>query len=53
MKTLFRYLLIFALFVAAMSSYSYGNQMGMFLFVVLGLFLETAFWFNLFPRKKQ
>ena len=53
MKSVFRYLLIFALLVGALSTYSYGNQTGVFLFVLLGFVLEAGFWFGLFPIKRR
>ena len=53
MKSVFRYLLIFALLIGALSAYSYGNQTGVFLFVLLGFVLEAGFWFGLFPIKRR
>ncbi len=53
MKTLYRYLIISALLLAAIASYSYGSQTSMFIFVILGFALEAAFWFRIFPIKKQ
>ena len=53
MKSVFRYLLIIALLVGALSAYSYGNQTGVFLFVLLGFVLEAGFWFELFPIKRR
>ncbi|KKE82468.1 hypothetical protein [Pseudoalteromonas luteoviolacea] len=53
MKTLFRILIILALLIAALSAYSYGSAHSAFVFVVLGVALETAFWLRLFPRKTK
>jgi hypothetical protein len=53
MKTLYRYIIVFALLVAAIALYSAGNQTGMFIFIVLGFLLEGAFWFGLFPMKRS
>ena len=53
MKSVFRYLLIFALLIGALSAYSYGNQTGVFLFVFLGFVLEAGFWFGFFPVKRR
>ncbi len=53
MKSVFRYLLIFALLIGALSAYSYGNQTGVFLFVLLGFVLEAGFWFGFFPVKRR
>jgi len=39
--------------IAALSSYSFGNQTGSFIFIILGFLFETAFWLNLFPIKKK
>ena len=52
-KTLYRYLIIFALLLAAIASYSYGHTTGLFLFIILGLAFEAAFWFKLFLNKKK
>lgn len=53
MKTLLRYLIIFAFLMGAIASYSAGNHTGMFIFVLLGFLLEGAFWFGLFPLKRK
>jgi len=53
MKSVYRYLLIVALLIGALSAYSYGSQTGVFLFVVLGFVLEAGFWFGLFPIKRR
>ena len=52
MKTIFHYLIVLGLLIAAIGSYSYGNTTGMFIFVLLGFALEVVFWFRLFPSKK-
>ncbi|RUO69408.1 hypothetical protein [Idiomarina ramblicola] len=53
MKKLYRYLIAFALLIAAISSYSFGNQTGLFVFIILGFAFEAAFWFGLFPVRKR
>ncbi|MCW8091859.1 hypothetical protein [Alteromonas sp. ASW11-130] len=53
MKSIYRYIFTFVLLLAAISSYSFGNQTGMFIFVALGFILEGAFWFGLFPLKRN
>lgn len=53
MKSMYRYLIIFALLLAALSSYSLGHRTGMFLFVILGFAFEASFWFGLFPVKRS
>jgi len=39
------------LIIAAVGSYSYGNSMGIFVFIMLGFIFEGLFWFNLFRKK--
>jgi len=53
MKTLFRILIAVLLIIAALSSYSFGNETGSFIFIVLGFIFEAAFWLNIFPFKKN
>ena len=53
MKGIYRILIALVLLVAAITSYSMGIQSGVFLFVILGFILEGAFWFGLFPVKRQ
>lgn len=53
MKSFYRFLIIVALLVGAISSYSMGVESGIFLFVILGFVLEGAFWFGLFPIKRR
>ena len=53
MKSVYRYLIIFALLVAALASYSFGHQTGVFFFVILGFAFEAGFWFGLFPIKRS
>lgn len=52
MKTFYRIIILLALLLGAIASYSYSSQTGMFIFVVLGVALEIAFWLNLMPRRK-
>ena len=53
MKALYRYPLVLALLIAAITAYHYGGATGVFAFVVLGFGLEAAFWTTLFARKKR
>ena len=53
MKTLLRYLVIFALLLGAIAAYSAGNSTGMFIFVLVGFLLEGGFWLGLFPMKRK
>jgi hypothetical protein len=53
MKTIIRLLMAVLFIIAALSSYSFGNQTGSFIFIILGFLFETAFWLNLFPIKKK
>ena len=53
MKGIYRILIALALLVAAITSYSMGIQSGVFLFIILGLVLEGAFWFRLFSIKRR
>lgn len=48
MKTLYRWILLMALICAALGFYSYGSVTGAFVFIMLGLLFEAAFWFKLF-----
>lgn len=53
MKTIIRLLMAVLFIIAALSLYSFGNQTGSFIFMILGLLFEMAFWLNLFPIKKK
>lgn len=53
MKRIIRYLVLFALLIAALAAYSYGNQTGLFVFVLLGFAFEACFWFGVFPLKRK
>ncbi|OJF68284.1 hypothetical protein BK026_05510 [Alteromonas sp. V450] len=53
MKGIYRILIAVILLMAAIASYSFGIQSGVFLFVVLGFILEGLFWLGLFPTKRQ
>jgi hypothetical protein len=39
--------------VAGISLYTYGNQTGFFLFVILNIAFEGSFWIGLFAVKQQ
>ncbi|WP_162558422.1 hypothetical protein [Saliniradius amylolyticus] len=53
MKRLYRYLILLALLIAAISAYSVGSQTGMFVFIILGFILEAGFWLGLFPVRRR
>lgn len=53
MKGIYRILIALALLVAAITSYSMGVHLGVFLFIILGFVLEGAFWFGLFSIKRR
>ncbi|GHF94649.1 hypothetical protein GCM10017161_23630 [Thalassotalea marina] len=53
MKSVYRWLILIALICAAISCYSYGSASGFFVFIVLGLVFEGAFWFKLFESKPK
>lgn len=53
MKGIYRILIALVLLIAAIASYSMGIQSGVFLFIILGLVLEGAFWFGMFSAKKR
>ncbi len=53
MQGILRYVILFALLMAAFSAYSFGSQTGMFVFILLGFALEGAFWLGLFPIKRN
>ncbi len=53
MKTLYRYLILLVLLIAAIAAYSAGSRTGMFAFIILGFALEAAFWLRLFPIKRK
>lgn len=53
MKAIYRIVIALVLLAAAIASYSKGIQSGVFLFIILGLVLEGAFWFGLFPIKRR
>ena len=52
MNKIYRFLILAALIIAALGSYSYGNSAGIFLFIMLGFAFEGLFWFSLFRKKK-
>jgi len=53
MNKLTRFLILAILIFAAVSSYSYGNATGIFVFIILGLIFEGLFWTGLFSKKKK
>ena len=53
MNTLLRWIILALLIFAALSFYSYGNATGLFIFILLGVVFEGAFWFGVFGKKKR
>jgi hypothetical protein len=53
MNSVFRWIILTALIVAAITCYSYGSSKGLFVFVIIGVGFELAFWFGIFSRKKK
>lgn len=53
MKGIYRILIALVLLIAAIVFYSMGIQPGVFLFIILGLVLEGAFWFGMFSAKRR
>lgn len=53
MNGVYRIIIALFLLVAAIASYSMGIQSGVFLFIILGLVLEGAFWFGMFSAKRR
>jgi len=53
MNKIYRFLILVALVIAALSSYSYGNSTGVFLFVILGFLFEGLFWLGLFRKSRK
>ena len=53
MKTLYRYIIVLVLLLAAIASYSIGSSKGLFVFILLGFIFEAGFWFGLFPIKRD
>ena len=48
-----RYWMLLALLAGAVVSYSVGFVAGFGLFLVAGVLLELAFWYELFKRKRR
>jgi type IV secretory pathway TrbL component len=53
MNTIYRFLILAVLIIAALSAYSYGSSTGVFLFVILGFVFEGLFWYGLFSKKSK
>ncbi|ATD10354.1 hypothetical protein PPIS_b1367 [Pseudoalteromonas piscicida] len=53
MKTLYRIAILLALLIGVIAAYSYSSHTGMFIFVILGVALEIAFWLKLIPRRNN
>jgi membrane protein implicated in regulation of membrane protease activity len=46
-----RWIILAVLILAAIACYSYGNSTGLFVFIVVGVIVELAFWFGVFSKK--
>ncbi|WP_175405863.1 hypothetical protein [Shewanella sp. MEBiC00475] len=53
MNKITRFLILAVLIFAALSSYSYGNATGIFVFIILGVIFESLFWIGLFRKNKK
>jgi mannose/fructose/N-acetylgalactosamine-specific phosphotransferase system component IID len=53
MSAIIKWIILLVLISIAISFYSYGNSTGMFIFIVLGVLFEAAFWLKLSNRKKK
>jgi hypothetical protein len=53
MKTFLRFLLALVFLAIAIACYSRGFASGAFVFVLLGIVFEAAFWLRLFPMKRR
>ena len=53
MKTFLRCLLALVFLAIAIACYSRGFASGAFVFVLLGIVFEAAFWLRLFPMKRS
>lgn len=53
MKTLLRFVLAVVFLAIAIACYSRGFASGAFVFVLLGIVFEAAFWLRLFPIKRS
>lgn len=51
MNKIIKFLILAVLAFAAISSYSYGNSTGMFVFIILGFIFEGLFWTGLIGKK--
>jgi len=51
MKTFHKWVMLCALLLAAMISYSYGFAEGIIAFILIGIVFELTFWFKLFKKK--
>ena len=50
---IYRFLILAALVIAALGSYSYGSATGVFVFIILGFVFEGLFWFGLFRKNPK
>jgi hypothetical protein len=51
MKTLHKWIILCALLLAAIASYSYGSSQGVVAFILIGVIFELTFWFKLLKKK--
>ncbi len=48
-----KHVITFFCFIAAVTSYLAGSASGAVIFFVVGVILESVFWFRLFRRKEN
>jgi hypothetical protein len=46
-----KWIILTVLILAAIACYSYGSSTGLFVFIVVGVIFELAFWFGVFSKK--
>ena len=51
MKSLYKSLILIALVIGAIASYSYGSSTGLWFFIILGALFEGAFWLGIFRNR--
>jgi len=53
MKVFHKWVILIAMLIAALISYSYGFSQSATVFIVLGVALELVFWFGVFRKKRR
>ncbi|GHE76828.1 hypothetical protein [Thalassotalea profundi] len=51
MNRVTKWIILAILILAALACYSYGNSTGLFVFMIMGVIFELAFWFGVFSKK--